>query len=201
MELNFTKKVSNEKNNNAQLFNPLSYQVNFNDEISQFQNENKDLIENNQRSIEKIQKLEYNMKVKILFDNQYLVNSEFVNNIQDHFDFLRKENNEKNKKYLNLINENIKVSIKINAMEKSLLILPQSKLTSIINVNKQAIDLSNQRRCPSYIISNNSDIKILSEFFNATVVYSINQKENENYKNKILLEKVMLLCQKLNLKL
>jgi hypothetical protein len=173
-----------------------------NEEISTLLNDNKELQDVNQILIEKLKKVEYNLKVKNLFDEKFLLNDNtYSKEIQITMDELRKSNNSKITQLKSMIVNNNKLSNDLDILQKKILTLPQSKLTTFSNNEKSILDkkFMDQRRKSGSKAKNNQDIKIISEFFNSTVVYSINQKENELYKNKVLLEKSMILSKFLNI--
>lgn len=172
-----------------------------NEDINTLINENKELQDYNQNLQEKLKKIEYNIKIKNLFDEKFLIsNNTYSKEIQKTMDDLRKSNNSKVTKLKSIIMSNTKLSNELDVLQKKVLILPQSKLTAFSNKDKTNLEQKfiDQRRKSGSVVKNNSDIKFISEFFNSTIVYSINQKENELYKNKVLLEKAMILSKILN---
>jgi len=149
------------------------------DEESQ---ENTELLQQNKKLLDKLGKLEYSLKVNKLFDTVFGSDKKNIaNKYLDELNKYQKEISEKSQLLKSLTVNNQEYQSQLELLEKKLLSLPQSKLSN--NYEERAG------------MVNNNDSKQLSEFFNSSVVYSITQKENENYKNKILLEKIISICE------
>eukprot|EP00340_Litonotus_pictus_P008799 CAMPEP_0170530130 /NCGR_PEP_ID=MMETSP0209-20121228/41618_1 /TAXON_ID=665100 ORGANISM="Litonotus pictus, Strain P1" /NCGR_SAMPLE_ID=MMETSP0209 /ASSEMBLY_ACC=CAM_ASM_000301 /LENGTH=223 /DNA_ID=CAMNT_0010822899 /DNA_START=70 /DNA_END=738 /DNA_ORIENTATION=+ len=189
-------------NNNTNITS-ITHLTNISDDINTIQTETKELQETNNKLVERLKKAEYSLKVKKLFEMSFFDTNtgSYSKNIQQEMDDLRKSNTEKSMVLKSFTYNNTKLSSEADTVQKTILNLPQSKLTSFNSSasvkHSEAKDLSkpaSELKRRSSFVKNMNDLKILSEFFNSTIVYSINQKDNELLRNKFLLEKVMGIC-------